>query len=343
MGLDYEPDYCLTANDNDITSMIRDSLVNLSLTDNSGEEIDRLSITLLLPSHFKTPSKGAELSLGLGFSEQELTHKGKYIVDEISVSGPPRLITIVANAAPLTKASNKTALQSQQTKTFDDMTMNDLIKEISSKHGLEPKVSEGIGILKMEHIDQTDESDMSLLSRLAKKNDAVVQVKNGNLIMIKKDEGKTVSGKPLQVISLTPDQVSSWQCTISSRGDVKKVTANYLDVATGKNGEVSVGVGEPVVSMPIRYSSKQEAEAAIKARMSDGEAGSNTLSITLPVSPEFLPLVAEGKVKLNGFGDIEDKEWTVRSLEWSLSNSGFTLSISADIGAKPKAEQKQIS
>lgn len=339
MGLGYKPDFYLTANDNDITAIIKKSLVNLTLTDNSGEEIDRLSITLFLPADVRTPSKGAELSLGLGFSDSGIIHKGKFIVDEVSVSGPPRLVSIVANAAPLTK---KSAMQTQRTKSFDDLSMGDLVKEISAKHGLEPKISSGLGVLKFEHLDQVNESDMSLLSRLAKKNDAVVSVKNGNLIMVKKDEGKTVTGKPLQVISLTPDQVSSWQCTISSRGEVQKVTAEYSDVASGKSVLVSQGTGEPEIRMPIKYSSKQEAEAAIDARLKSGVSGSNTMSISMPVNPDLLPLVAEGKVSLSGFGDVEDQEWTVRSLEWSLSNSGFSLRINGDVGTKAKKEVKPI-
>lgn len=338
MGLDYKPDFYITANNQDITDAIKDSLINLSLTDNSGEDIDRLSISLLLPEHIQTPTKGAELGLGLGFSGG-IAFKGKFIVDEVSTVAPPRVVSIIANAAPL---ANKATMQTQKTKSFDDMTFTDLVDEISSKHQLKPAVSEGVGILKLDHIDQTNESDMSLLSRLAKKNDAVVQVKNNSLILMKKDEAKSVSGKPLKRIKITHDQVSSWQCTTSSRGDVKKVTARYFDVADGIEKEVSIGTGEPVISMPIRYSSKHEAEQAVKARINGGKSGSSTIAITMPVTAEFLDLVAEGEIELNGFGDIEDRVWTVRSLEWSLSKSGFTLRVNADIGAKPKAEQKAI-
>lgn len=339
MGLGYKPDFYLTANDKDITDVIKKSLISLTLTDNSNEDIDQLVISLLLSSDVKTPPKGAELALGLGF-ETGVTFKGKFIVDEISASGPPRLITIIANAAPLTK---KSAIQSEKTKSFDEMSLTELVDEISAKHKLKPKVSAGLGVLRLEHIDQTNESDMSLLARLAHKNNAVVAVKNENLLFIKKDEGKSVTGKPLPVITLKPEQCSSWQCTISSRGEAKKVTAEYTDVETGKVKEITVGSGEPERRVAFPLSSEAEARAAIESMMDSGEAGSSTLSISMPASPENLHMVAEGKVKLNGFGDIEDQEWTIRSLEWSLSNSGFTLRVAADIGAKPKVEIKPVS
>ena len=222
------------------------------------------------------------------------------------------------------------------------MTFGDLIKEISGQHKLKSKVSEGIGILKLEHIDQTNESDMSLLSRLAKKNDAVVSVKNGNLLLLKKDEGKSATGKPLQTITLKPCEVTSWQCTISSRGEAKKVTAEYNDPETGKTVEITMGSEEPERRITYVLSSKQEAENAIKSAMNAGEAGASTMSVSMPANPKLLPLVAEGKLKLDGFGDIEDQTWTVRALEWSLSNAGFQLRINADIGAKEKTEIKPI-
>lgn len=328
MGLEYKPDFYLTADDKNITDSIKKSLISLSLTDNSEEDIDTLSISLLLPANMKTPTKGAQLKLRLGF-DGKLVDKGTFIVDEVSTSGPPRITSISASAAPLAqeKKGKKTAMQTQQTKSYDDVSFRDLIAEISAKHGLEPKVSEGLGILKIKHIDQTEESDMSLLSRLAKKNDAVVKASNGSLLFLKKGEGKSVSGKELQNINITPPIVSNWQCRSSTSGAAQKVTAKYRDLESGGEKEVSVGFEDPVFTLAYLFPTKQEAESAIKARINSAQEESDTIDITMPATPNLMPLVAQGTVTLSGFGDIEDRVWQVRSLAFSLTGSGLQLRI----------------
>ncbi|SDI37317.1 hypothetical protein SAMN05216466_121137 [Paraburkholderia phenazinium] len=53
------------------------------------------------------------------------------------------------------------------------------------------------------HIDQTHESDMSFLTRLDKRYDAAMNVKDPNLLFMPIGSGKTASGKALTVLNLT--------------------------------------------------------------------------------------------------------------------------------------------
>ncbi|WP_170855331.1 hypothetical protein, partial [Escherichia coli] len=49
----------------------------------------------------------------------------------------------------------------------------------------------------------TNESDGSFLMRLARQYGAIASVKNGNLLFIRQGQGKSASGKPLPVITIT--------------------------------------------------------------------------------------------------------------------------------------------
>ena len=332
MGLDYRPDFSLSADGKDITAVIQRNLISLTLTDNAGSESDRLAITVSLPDSVATPKKGAVLRLGLGFNG-ELIDKGQYVVDEVTSSGPPRRVQIVANAAPMDNRKQSGSLQTQKTRSFDDVTLGDLVKTVASEHGLVPRVNSELDSIQITHVDQVGESDMNLLTRLAKRYGAVSKPANGYWLFLKEGEGKSASGKTLKNITIQPHQVTTWQCRFSSRNDVRRVVATYHDLETGDIKEVSTGTGEPEFRIVFKYPNYEEAKAAVMARAKSVKAGSDTLDITMPARSSLMALVAEGHLNLDGFGDVEDGKWRLKSEEWSLSESGLQLRLSGDHGA----------
>ncbi len=332
MGLDYRPDFSLSADGNDITTVIQQNLISLTLTDNAGSESDRLAITVSLPDSVATPKKGAVLRLGLGFNG-ELIDKGQYVVDEVTSSGPPRRVQIVANAAPMDNRKQPGSLQTQKTRSFDDITLGDLVKIVASDHGLVPRINSDLDSIRITHVDQVGESDMNLLTRLAKRYGAVSKPANGYWLFLKEGEGKSASGKALTNITIQPHQVTTWQCRFSSRNDVRRVVATYHDLESGDTKEVSTGTGEPEFRIVFKYPNYEEAEAAVLARAKSVKSGSDTLDVTMPARSSLMALVAEGHVSLDGFGDVEDGNWRLKSVEWSLSESGLQLRLSGDHGA----------
>lgn len=332
MGLDYRPDFSLSADGNDITAAIRKNLISLTLTDNAGNESDRLDVTVSLPDSVSTPKKGAALRLGLGFNGN-LVDKGQFIVDEVTSSGPPRKVQIVANAAPMDNRKQSGSLQTQKTRSFDDVTLGDLVKTVSADHGLVPRVSSDLDSIKINHVDQVGESDMNLLTRLAKRYGAVSKPANGYWLFLKDGEGKTASGQALKNITVQPNQVTTWTTRFSSRNDAKRVVATYQDLESGDVKEVSTGMGEPEFRIVFKYPNYEEAKAAVLARAKSVKAGSDTLDITMPARSDIMGLVAEGHITLDGFGDVEDGKWRIKGVKWSLSDAGMQLSLSGDHGA----------
>lgn len=102
MGLnEYQPDFSLTAEGEDITKAIKRGLAELRYTDNGAatKRSDELMITLFSET-MALPPKGAVLTLGLGFNGN-LVNKGSFTVCQVASGGPPRRITIYATAAPM--------------------------------------------------------------------------------------------------------------------------------------------------------------------------------------------------------------------------------------------------
>ncbi|WP_064603946.1 contractile injection system protein, VgrG/Pvc8 family [Photobacterium sp. J15] len=331
VGLSYRPDFSLSADGNDITPIFQRNLISLTLTDNAGNESDRLALSVAFPASIPTPKKGAVLRLGLGFNGN-LIDKGQFVVDEVTSSGPPRVIQIVANAAPMDNRKQPGSLQTQKTRSWDGVTLGDMVKAIAGEHGLVPRVNSELASVRIDHVDQVSESDMNLLTRLAKRYGAVSKPANGYWLFLKEGEGKSASGKKLTSIAIRPEQVTNWQCRFSSRNDVRRVTATYHDVESGDTKEVSTGTGEPEFKIVFKYPNYDEAKAAVVARAKAVKAGSDTLDITMPARSSLMALVAEGHLNLEGFGDVEDGEWRLKTVEWSLSESGLQLRLAGDHG-----------
>lgn len=327
MGLASTPDFGLSADGKDITAIVNAYASSITLTDNSGEKADRLTIALSLPAEIKTPSKGAVLKLSLGITS--LINKGKFVVDEVMVTGPPRMVQIVAQSAPMDNSKSASILQSQKTRSWDAITLGNLLKTVANDHGLDYKISQSLENITIDHIDQVSESDMNLMTRISKRYGAVSKPANGYWLLLKEGEGKSVSGNSLSEVTLTPDQVTTWQARTSSRGKPQRVTATYINHDTGLTEEISIGEGTPEFRIAYKYPSKEEAFARISAQVKSAESAGDTLNLTLPVTQKLLSVVAESYLTLEGFGDLEDKRWKSSTVTTKLDRSGMEMTIAA--------------
>src|SRR5699024_6330028 len=122
------------------------------------------------------PPRGAELRLALGWRGQPLVERGTYIVDEVEHSGAPDALTIRARSADM-----RQGLPGKRTQSWDDLTLGDIIATIAGRHDLAAKTGQTLQGIYLEHIDQTEESDLHFLTRLAERFDAIATVKAGNL------------------------------------------------------------------------------------------------------------------------------------------------------------------
>lgn len=68
-------------------------------------------------------------------------------------------------------------------------------------------------------LDQTDESDLSFLTRLAKDHDAIATVKGGALLFIGKSEGVTASGLTMIPRPITKTGQLTWLMTRQTRAE----------------------------------------------------------------------------------------------------------------------------
>ncbi|VEB25889.1 Phage protein D [Actinobacillus lignieresii] len=218
----------------DISALITNRFISLTLTDSSGFEADQLDL-LLDDSDglLALPSRGAILALGLGWKNQALTFKGEYTVDEVEHSGTPDKITIRARSADL-----RGSLMNRYERSFHQKTIGEIVQQIALENKLTAKVGKQFEQQIINHVDQTNESSISFLQRLAKEYDAIATVKNGTLLFIASGKGKTASGADIPPVHITRSEGDSHRFNIAEGENFKAVKAYWHDTNTGKRGKL---------------------------------------------------------------------------------------------------------
>lgn len=340
MGL--KPEFKLLANGGDITGTVQSRLKSLRFTDEAGMESDVLDVVLedADPDNpIQMPPTGAELELFLGY-DGAAQRMGLFVVDEIELAGWPGEMRITAHAAPFdTSKSGKANLQTQKTRSWPkDTKLSAMVAKIAKEHGMDGAVSQSLASVTLPHLDQSDESDMHFLVRIARKYDAVVKPAAGKLVVAKRGESKSVSGQALPPVTLAPADVSTFRVALSKRENSGSVVAAWHETKKAKRHTVTVGSGEPVTRLRQQYANEAMAKAAATAELDKRARQQRKLSLTLPGRTD---LAAEAPLTLAGFRDGVDGEWLITSVDHTLDNAGYVCTIAAEV---PNATgQKSVS
>ena len=179
-GVNVTPIYEVVAGQEDVTAAIRERLLSLSVTDEAGYQADALEIRLDdRDGRISLPRRGVMLSVRLGFRETGLADMGKFTVDEIALEGPPASLVVRARSADLRRG-----LKGQKTRSWSDTTLRDVVSVVAADHGLDLRMPPPPPTIHLPHLDQSNESDLHLLTRLARQWDYVFQVSGTRLAFV---------------------------------------------------------------------------------------------------------------------------------------------------------------
>lgn len=322
------PIYRVLADGVDITARINERLVSIRTSDEAGFKSDTCNIELDdRDGLIELPRHGARLEVYLGYRATGLSKIGVYTVDEVELSGFPQTLSINAKSADM-----RQDLKSQKTRSFDNITLADLVKTIAGENGLTGKVSGDLSSVTFPHLDQTEESDLHLLTRLAKQHNGIAKVTHDLLIIAKAGQSKSVGGSSLASIVIDKSQVDDYRCTIADRGKYAAVTATWHNKSSSQKLTVSTSNAKPAYTLRHTYDTEQQAIDAAQAKMDDLNHGATTMELTLAIGNSNL--FAESPLLLTGFRvGINGGNWTTTKVEHDFSNAGFTTRIEAEIKA----------
>lgn len=249
----------------DITQVVSSRLITLSLTDNRGLEADTLDLELSdHDGKLALPPRNAIISLALGWKGKPLIDKGQYSVDEVQFSGgagSADRLTIRARAADL-----KGSFSEQKERSFDKKTLGEIIDIIAKENQLKSQVEKELASRFIDHIDQTNESDINLLTRLAEEHGAMCTVKNGTLLFMPLGKGKTVTGKDIPLRKITRKNGDNYNFSIAESENYKAVRVYWHDTATGKRGEIIIDKNTKIVKKQRMTKGRTLADGTVKGR-----------------------------------------------------------------------------
>lgn len=306
----------------DITAAIKARLIDIVVTDEVAMTSDTLKITLKDDANIEVPRKNVKLFVQLGYLEDGLVPKGNFIVDTVGFSGPPAKLEITARGANFTKM-----LRVPKNRSWHESYLFDIVKAIAAEHNLIPQISPSLTDVFIEHEDQTNESDISFLTRVANDYDAVAKPSATHLMLVKKGEAKTAAGKHLPVANIAFTDVTRWSGEMPERDHYAAVIATWLDTATAREVEEKTGDGVPAYRIRKQFANAADAKRAVTATLQRLNRRNAKISLTMPGNPA---IIAESPVMLSGFREGFDGKWTVNKAEHRVSSAGYTLSIDCE-------------
>lgn len=317
------PAFRLTVAGKDMARVISPRLISLQLTDNRGLEADQLSISL--SDHdglLQIPPRGAVMQLWLGWSDTGLVNKGTYTVDETEHSGSPDVLNIRARSADL-----RNGLKTKRERSWGSTTLGKVLTDIAGANDLKSSIAEAVAARAVRHLDQANESDANMLTRLGELHDAVITVKAGCLVCLPAGGGKNAKGAALPHITLTRRDGDGHRFLQADRDSYDGVKAYYYDVGSTKKQEAIAGGGDKLKDLRHTYSDRDSALRAARSEFNRLQRGSATLSFNL--AKGRADLIPELTYSLHGVKDeIDAIVWYGGNVQHSLTaDGGYTTSL----------------
>jgi len=320
----------ITLGGNDMTGTFRPRLMGMTLTECRGGEADQLDLTLDdADGKLAIPSKDEKIELQIGWEEEGLVNKGSFIVDEVEHNGTPDQITLRARSADLLDD-----FRELRERSYHDTTIGAVIDTIAAAHKLTSAASPTLRGRKIEHIDQTNESDANFLRRLGKQFDAVATVKNDTLLFSPAGESKTASGKPLPSITIRRSDGDHHRFHSAERDTYTGVRVFWYDQKHNARFSVVAGRSGNAKRLRTIYASRDDAIQAARAEWQRVQRGIYTFQLDLAIArPQIMP---QSPVRATGWKPIIDAtEWmTVRVSTRVDANSGMSQSIELETVAE---------
>lgn len=299
------------------------TLISLSLVDKRGLEPDTLTI-VLDDSHdsLPLPQKKAVITLLLGWDHANLIDKGSFTVSAVRHSGTPDTISITAQSADLLSG-----FKEPKKKSWSNITLGSIVSEIALTHSLKAIVSDDLSNITLAHIDQNDESDANLLTRLSDDYDAIAQVKSGHLIFMPKGKATSATGEALEQIVIARSKGDSHDFSQNDEAsNITGVQAYWRDIHHAKRQVVKVGDDGNRRHLKNAYPNQKEALAAANAKWQAITRGVYKFNAHLAKGlPE---LMVESPVTLTGYkSEINAINWVGEQITHTLDSSGLTSSL----------------
>ena len=203
---------------------------------------------------------------------------------------------------------------------------------------MRPSIAANLASVRIPHLDQANESDINLLTRLGKRFDAVATVKGGALIFAPIGAGTTASGQPLPGVQITRASGDQHRYTVADREKYTGVRAYWGDRKAARRTGVLVGTSENEKKLQPTYATAEEARQHAEAEFKRLDRGTAQLSYRLALGRA--DIYPEQTVTVSGFKpEIDGTDWLVSKATHTVDGGGgFVTALELERGGESSAE-----
>lgn len=325
--LDLTPDFRAHIDGVDRTGAMRAALVELRVVTTSDRATDTVEIALADDAApIDPPPRGSQIDVAIGYAESGgPVEMGRFWHTETDIELAPPSIRIRGTGADLRPSS---ALKSPRTRAWHDTTLGAIVDAVAAEHALTPRVGAALAATTIAHVDQTSESDLHFLRRLATDYDATAKMADDALVFAPAGEGVAASGAEMPAFALTPRTGAlSARVAYRDRPKVASVRAPYWRYVEAAPRFAVAGDGTPAHDLPDPFPDQPRAQSAATARLRQFVRATAQLEAELPGTPE---LSAGARITTTGWPvPAANGDWIATRVTHSLTPSGFTTSVTA--------------
>lgn len=329
--------------DIDITANINPRLIGLTVTENRGLAADQMTMMLDDSDHkIMMPARSKQILVYAGRQGTPLVKLGEFNIDQVKHEGAPDRVTVIGRSIDFSKKLN-----SKQESSWHDISLGRLVEAIASRNKIQADVPPSIAKIHIEHADQSQETDLSFLQRLARRYGLEVIAKFNKLMLISPGRGTNTQGEAFSPVLISRGDGDRHSFELSDRLSYTGVTAQWLDTRTPKKQmpqidvsrkaapgdkppEYMAGNAGNVYVIPTLFASEEMATNAAKNLWNKFQANAASFSITL--ANGRAELTPEMPVRVSGFKDIIDKTpWIINKVTHTIDSNGFVSQLDMEI------------
>lgn len=322
----------LLYDDIDITETISSHIIDFTYDDNGEDYADDLQLTLedkkSLWSNNWFPEKGAQLIATIiqknynSDGKDKVLECGTFIIDSIDFNGPPDVILIKAASVPATSHIR----QEDKSRGWEQIKLSEIANDICTKNGFALMYESGVNPF-FDRIDQNQESDISFLNRLAKREG--LSMKATSKIMVLFDQESYESKASVKKIEKFKYNILSYGFTTNmidtaySACEVSYINPSTKELIYYKYEPESANEDGPILKINERVRNREEARRLAMKRLRQKNKSEYEAKFNLVGDVEFAAGIT---VDVLGFG-VFDGKYIVKSVSHDLTG-GYTISTS---------------
>lgn len=235
---------------------------------------------------------------------------GKFVIDDISFSGPVNQGKISAVSIPVKEEFKST----RRSKTYKNITVEQLARGITKRAGIALHYS--AKKIRIREIEQSKEPDSELLLSVCSEYGLGIKIYSGKVVIY--DEEEYEKRKPVKAFNRTGGEIVDWDWNTTMQGTYTGAKVRYTDPSDNKEHKFTIGKKGRMLDVDVSAYSKND--AALKAKAKLAAQNKERTTMTLTVFPNK-NLVATNTIQLNGFRKLSGKYY-IDSVTHTVSGTG---------------------